>query len=831
MSVAHATDLSTSVLDLEYVRANAARAIARALKSVRGRKALVLDPLLLTPLQRLCNLTRLTRECDVDRTYSLEGGTVETRCAEIVFVVKPRVALMKTLAEVVRAVREDAERARRAHARKHAARDLAGNLHAVGANLLESLTSLSKTTADVVSSSGSGSGASNVPPPPATPSFTVFFLPCETEKCLETLERAFVLNYLRVGAIPWTRAIPLERDVILVDGGGDERWRSGDGGPGPSSDDSSGDGAGAGSSGGSGGGGAGGSSADAANGEGITAVARALHDLQRVFGTAPIVKGKGRRAAKVSEAMERLRREAHEKETAAEDGDGMYEDGEEEGDDAATDDIKEVTDGPRPLPGGYLTPVNPRVDVVVLLDRDVDAVTPLCTQLTYEGLIDEIIGIENDVAVIPAEEDETSTVAEEDGTPPVARPEVRARLNSNDALFRELRDVNFGRACDLLKMKSSSMRDDYRVIKEGEIETQEVKAIGGFVRAIKGNIHGVGLDLHTTIAKHLLDSTRGADEHERRFMSSLEIERMCVEGKSADACVDKLEEMIAAKENVRRVVRLLALISLCHGGVAKERVDALKKAMFQSYGAAVLMLLLALEQRGYLRRKEDWHAANKKSKESGHGGLGGLTLTRRAFKLVADDVDVASPKDVSFAYSHSGYAPLSVRVCERAVDGPWNTGGAAEDALRELPGPAFEYAQGYDDDGAPAVKAANYAGFEKKRARAIERQVAESGGDGDGDAARRGQGGDDTQGARVPGAWRDRRPVVLVVFLGGVTRTEVSCLRFASDSVAMRRGVDFVVAATKITSGWGVVSEFIAPDDANFERMRSLKEENEARAG
>ena len=63
---------------------------------------------------------------------------METRCAEIVFVVKPRVALMKTLAEVVRAVREDAERARRAHARKHAARDLAGNLHAVGANLLES---------------------------------------------------------------------------------------------------------------------------------------------------------------------------------------------------------------------------------------------------------------------------------------------------------------------------------------------------------------------------------------------------------------------------------------------------------------------------------------------------------------------------------------------------------------------------------------------------------------------------------------------------------------------------------------------------------------------
>ena len=35
------------------------------------------------------------------------------------------------------------------------------------------------------------------------------------------------------------------------------------------------------------------------------------------------------------------------------------------------------------------------IDSMVVIDRQVDLVTPMCTQLTYEGLIDEVIGIKN----------------------------------------------------------------------------------------------------------------------------------------------------------------------------------------------------------------------------------------------------------------------------------------------------------------------------------------------------------------------------------------------------------------------------------------------------
>ena len=39
---------------------------------------------------------------------------------------------------------------------------------------------------------------------------------------------------------------------------------------------------------------------------------------------------------------------------------------------------------------------------MVLLDREVDCVTPMCTQLTFEGLVDETLGIKNGSVTLDA---------------------------------------------------------------------------------------------------------------------------------------------------------------------------------------------------------------------------------------------------------------------------------------------------------------------------------------------------------------------------------------------------------------------------------------------
>ena len=44
-----------------------------------------------------------------------------------------------------------------------------------------------------------------------------------------------------------------------------------------------------------------------------------------------------------------------------------------------------------------------QIDAVVLLDRRVDLITPLVTPLTYEGLVDELFGINYTVTQLPAD--------------------------------------------------------------------------------------------------------------------------------------------------------------------------------------------------------------------------------------------------------------------------------------------------------------------------------------------------------------------------------------------------------------------------------------------
>lgn len=55
--------------------------------------------------------------------------------------------------------------------------------------------------------------------------------------------------------------------------------------------------------------------------------------------------------------------------------------------------VQQQLEGSQVNPGMQQTA--PCVDCLVLLDRTVDLVTPLSTQLTYEGLIDEMYNIKH----------------------------------------------------------------------------------------------------------------------------------------------------------------------------------------------------------------------------------------------------------------------------------------------------------------------------------------------------------------------------------------------------------------------------------------------------
>ena len=440
-----------------------------------------------------------------------------------------------------------------------------------------------------------------------------------------------------------------------------------------------------------------------------------------------------------------------------------------------------------------------------------------------------------------------------------SRKRVRARLDSGDPLFAELRDLNFGRACETLRAKSFAMQSEYRDMQTSSAgkHAMSVSAIGGFVRKMRAAVTpGAGLELHTALAERALDSTRGDAHFQRvRFAEVLDTERLCLAGASGapgllpgpggaalqglqeglqDALrmgaessasgtalvCERIESMLFRGENVRRAARLFALACLTHAGIPRKRYDALRREMVHAYGPPCVLLLQRMEEAGIAFAREAETPGGGGDAAAGSAGeksrdaaaerrrrrRTAYANTRRSMRLLVDDLDDTEPNDIAYAYSHSGYAPLSVRLILAAVEsGGWR---AAEEALRRLPGPHFEYAQGRAadradaaDPGAPVVEPVRRDGFDAKLR-----------------GARRAEA---TKGERASGsaASSARRPTVLAFFVGGVTRAEISCLRFASRK--MRVGCDFVVGATSVVNGNGLIESLM--DDARvFDPLDAL---------
>ncbi|KAJ7536601.1 hypothetical protein O6H91_12G074500 [Diphasiastrum complanatum] len=343
-------------------------------------------------------------------------------------------------------------------------------------------------------------------------------------------------------------------------------------------------------------------------------ISRAITRLQSIFGVIPNIKGKGKAAGQVVDMLNRMHREH-------------------------PNNQNEV--GP------------PEIDTLILLDRQVDMITPMCTQLTYEGLIDEFLNINNGAVEV----DPTIMGGQQGGK------KIKVPLNSSDKLYRELRDLNFGVVGQVLRQKATTMKQDYN---EVTTSNQTVSDLKEFVKKLNALPE---MTRHTNIAQYLSTFTT-----KPKFLSHLSMEQTLVEGQSYDITYEYIEEMIHKQEPLVSVLRLLVLLSLTYNGLPKKHFDYFRRELLHSYGFEHVFVISNLEKAGLLKKqdtKSSWQ------------------LVKKGLKLVVEDVDDSNPNDI--AYVFSGYAPLSIRLVEYALKGGWRS---IEDVVRLLPGPTFERRQG-----------------------------------------------------------------------------------------------------------------------------------------
>ncbi len=223
----------------------------------------------------------------------------------------------------------------------------------------------------------------------------------------------------------------------------------------------------------------------------------------------------------------------------------------------------------------------------------------------------------------------------------------------------------------------------------------------------------------------------------------------------SESCYEVIEDLIASQYPPLRVLRLLCLQSLTSGGIKASKYEPLKREVVQAYGYEYLFVLQNLEKVGLLRKKESiWDNASS------------FATLQKHLKLIQADVDPCNPDDVS--YVSSGYAPISARIIQTAIRG-W---AGKEDVLKGLPGRGIYLEQRFPpEDFATALKTKVVDPLGK-----LASQVS-SNSDGD----------------------YEKKPVLLVYFVGGLTYAEIASIRFLSKRKSFPYKI--IICTTKIING------------------------------
>ncbi|KAL4223148.1 Vacuolar protein sorting-associated protein 33A [Mactra antiquata] len=350
--------------------------------------------------------------------------------------------------------------------------------------------------------------------------------------------------------------------------------------------------------------------------------AQALVTLQTLYGIIPNIDGKGECAKHVVDMMLRMRRELE----------------------------------------GNEPQITPQIDNLVIIDRTVDLLTPLLTQLTYEGLIDEFYGISSTSVKLPPEKFMTKESKESGTTSDMEQKTVV--LNSADELFAELRDKNFSAVGLSVSKKAKLITAQFD-------ERHAAKTVGEMKSFVSKLPHlqqaRTSLATHTSIAELIKDCT-DTDE----FMDCLRCQQELYKGEDTDKINPYIEDCIGRREPLLKVLRLLCIQSFCNNGLKPKVLDYYKREIVQTYGFHHLVTLSNLESAGLLRPHSNRN----------------YQVVRKSLKLTVEEVDEKTPNDISYVYS--GYAPLSVRLIQYLARPGWRS---ITEVLSILPGPRVDEIQ------------------------------------------------------------------------------------------------------------------------------------------
>ncbi|XP_030915536.1 vacuolar protein sorting-associated protein 33B, partial [Geospiza fortis] len=308
----------------------------------------------------------------------------------------------------------------------------------------------------------------------------------------------------------------------------------------------------------------------------------------------------------------------------------------------------------------------PEIGHVFLMDRDTDYVTALCSQVVYEGLVDDTFRIK--CGSVDFGPDVTSS-----------DKSIKVLLNSQDKVFSQIRNEHFSNVFGFLSQKSRNLQAQY-----DRRRGMDIKQMKDFVsQELKGlkQEHRL-LSLHIGACESIMKKKTKQD-----FQETIKAEHSLLEGFDIRESTSFIEEHIDRQVSPVESLRLMCLLSITENGLIPKDYRSLKTQYLQSYGPEHLLTFHNLKRIGLLTEQaagETLTAVESKvSKLVTDRAAGKITdafssLARKSnFRAISKklgliprldgEYDLKMPRDMAYVFG-GAYVPLSCKIIEQVLE-------------------------------------------------------------------------------------------------------------------------------------------------------------------
>jgi len=215
------------------------------------------------------------------------------------------------------------------------------------------------------------------------------------------------------------------------------------------------------------------------------------------------------------------------------------------------------------------------IPTLIVMDRSLDFVSPLLSPLTYEALLDEIIGIKGKSVTFG---------------PEITGSNIVKHVLTNDPVFEKTRSLHFSQVVkNLLAQKDE--------IKRTQDETAGLN-LKDMKKLVQKDLSKLQI-LRKTLVLHVGAVDLIIKEKSEDIKNAVNIEQHILENTGHKEVLEFLEDsMTKGTHNMSSVLRLFCLVSLCQDGLRDAKI--LKTQFVQSYGFKHMITLHNLEKMNML---------------------------------------------------------------------------------------------------------------------------------------------------------------------------------------------------------------------------------------